>query len=204
ASEEIRKRCPYGKEAIIWYDNCFLKYSNKDLLGNIDNMNKFYMWNVCVNREQLGLHDISTQIPRNSDERIGVHGLDQTHRPCAQRGAHPRESREKKSHMGRLDLACATAAVSCVAATKELLGNLAENAYKTSNLFATGEMDRRLKKIRNCMDWFNVQEIFQMRIVRSVLMVLLMNFQVVVMEKKVEELLVETVTLYMKLNLPFY
>ncbi|KAG5568385.1 hypothetical protein H5410_064600 [Solanum commersonii] len=162
----------------MWYDNCFLKYSNKDLLGNIDNMNKFYMWNVCVgqkrnsppiskfknqNREHLGLHEISSQIPQNSDERIGVHNLDQTHCPCAQRGAHPRESR-----------------------TKELLGNSAENAYKTSKLYATGEMDRRLKKIRNCMDWFNVQQIFQMRIVRSVLMVLLMNFQVVVMGKKVE------------------
>ncbi|KAG5601992.1 hypothetical protein H5410_033362 [Solanum commersonii] len=45
------------------------------------------------NKEQLDLHEISSQIPRNSDERIGVDGLDQTHRPYARRGAHPRDSR---------------------------------------------------------------------------------------------------------------
>ncbi|KAG5607140.1 hypothetical protein H5410_028632 [Solanum commersonii] len=43
--------------------------------------------------EQLGLREISSQIPRNSDERISVDSLDQTHRHCARRGAHPRESR---------------------------------------------------------------------------------------------------------------
>uniref|UniRef100_M1BP61 Uncharacterized protein n=1 Tax=Solanum tuberosum TaxID=4113 RepID=M1BP61_SOLTU len=68
------------------------------------------------NRGQLDLHEISPQIPRNSDKRINVDGLDRTHRPCARRGAHPRESREKKSRMGRLGVACAAAAVSCVAA----------------------------------------------------------------------------------------
>ncbi|PHU07745.1 Cysteine-rich repeat secretory protein 38 [Capsicum chinense] len=48
ASEELGKRCPYDKEAIIWYDNCLLKYSNKNFLGKIDNTYKFYMWNVRV------------------------------------------------------------------------------------------------------------------------------------------------------------
>ncbi|KAK4727417.1 hypothetical protein R3W88_032334 [Solanum pinnatisectum] len=83
ASEELGKRCPYDKEAIIWYDNCLLKYSNKDFLGKIDNMNKFYMWNVRVVKNPKYFN----------------------------------------------------------AKTKELLGNLAENAYKTSNLYATGEME---------------------------------------------------------------
>ncbi|KDP25874.1 hypothetical protein JCGZ_22904 [Jatropha curcas] len=48
ASSEIRKRCPYNKAAIIWYDNCLLKYSDKEFFGQIDNRNKFYMWNVRV------------------------------------------------------------------------------------------------------------------------------------------------------------
>ncbi|XP_009591406.1 antimicrobial ginkbilobin-2-like protein [Nicotiana tomentosiformis] len=48
ASEELGKRCPYDKEAIIWYDNCLLKYSYNDFLGKIDNTYKFYMWNVRV------------------------------------------------------------------------------------------------------------------------------------------------------------
>ncbi|EEF28806.1 cysteine-rich repeat secretory protein 38 [Ricinus communis] len=46
ASTEIRRRCPYKKEAIIWYDNCLLKYSNKDFFGQIDNKNKVYLLNL--------------------------------------------------------------------------------------------------------------------------------------------------------------
>nr|XP_023884992.1 cysteine-rich repeat secretory protein 38-like [Quercus suber]POF22530.1 cysteine-rich repeat secretory protein 38 [Quercus suber] len=46
ASNEIHKLCPYDKGAIIWYDNCLLKYSNKDFLGQVDNENWFFMSNV--------------------------------------------------------------------------------------------------------------------------------------------------------------
>ncbi|XP_044467013.1 cysteine-rich repeat secretory protein 38-like [Mangifera indica] len=46
ACSEIRKRCPYNKAAIIWYDYCLFKYSDEDFFGQIDNKNKFYMWNV--------------------------------------------------------------------------------------------------------------------------------------------------------------
>ncbi|XP_015869351.3 cysteine-rich repeat secretory protein 38 [Ziziphus jujuba] len=46
ASKELKNRCPYNKGAIIWYDNCLLKYSDSDFFGQIDNQNKFYMWNV--------------------------------------------------------------------------------------------------------------------------------------------------------------
>ncbi|KAB1199561.1 Cysteine-rich repeat secretory protein 38 [Morella rubra] len=46
AGNELRDRCPYEKGAIIWYDYCLLKYSDTDFFGQIDNENKFYMWNV--------------------------------------------------------------------------------------------------------------------------------------------------------------
>ncbi|KAK7817181.1 cysteine-rich repeat secretory protein 38 [Quercus suber] len=46
ASNKIHKLCPYSKGAIIWYDNCLVKYLNKDFFGQIDNQNKFYMWNL--------------------------------------------------------------------------------------------------------------------------------------------------------------
>ena len=46
ASNEIHKLCPHDKGAIIWYDNCLLKYSNKDFLGQIDNDNWFSLLNV--------------------------------------------------------------------------------------------------------------------------------------------------------------
>ncbi|KAK4374073.1 hypothetical protein RND71_004750 [Anisodus tanguticus] len=48
ASQELGKRCPYDKEAIIWYDSCLLKYSDDCFRGEIDNRYKFYMWNVAV------------------------------------------------------------------------------------------------------------------------------------------------------------
>ena len=46
AGKELGDRCPYKKGAIIWYDNCLLKYSNIDFFGEIDNENKFYLLNV--------------------------------------------------------------------------------------------------------------------------------------------------------------
>ncbi|XP_041025978.1 cysteine-rich repeat secretory protein 38-like [Juglans microcarpa x Juglans regia] len=46
ASNEIHKRCPYNEGAVIWYDNCLLKYSNKDFFGQIDNESRFYLLNV--------------------------------------------------------------------------------------------------------------------------------------------------------------
>ncbi|WCJ31499.1 hypothetical protein M5689_012990 [Euphorbia peplus] len=46
AKSEIRKLCPYDKAATIWYDNCLLKYSDKDFFGQIDDGTKFYLINV--------------------------------------------------------------------------------------------------------------------------------------------------------------
>ncbi|KAK6142469.1 hypothetical protein DH2020_022817 [Rehmannia glutinosa] len=46
ASTEITKRCPNDRGAIIWYDNCYLKYLDDDFLGKIDTQNRFYMWNL--------------------------------------------------------------------------------------------------------------------------------------------------------------
>ncbi|KAL4614425.1 hypothetical protein ACB092_07G053700 [Castanea dentata] len=43
ASNELHKRCPYNKGAIIWYDNCLLKYLNTDFFHQIDNQNKFFI-----------------------------------------------------------------------------------------------------------------------------------------------------------------
>uniref|UniRef100_A0A1J3K967 Cysteine-rich repeat secretory protein 38 n=1 Tax=Noccaea caerulescens TaxID=107243 RepID=A0A1J3K967_NOCCA len=46
AVPEIRQRCPNNKAGIIWYDNCFVKYSSTDFFGKIDYENKFYLYNV--------------------------------------------------------------------------------------------------------------------------------------------------------------
>ncbi|KAH7860617.1 hypothetical protein Vadar_015597 [Vaccinium darrowii] len=82
AETEIKKRCQYNKGAIIWYDYCLLKYSNVDFFGNIDDQNKFALYNV---------QNVSDPVYFN-----------------------------KK--------------------TKELLGNLAEEAYVSSKMYSAGEM----------------------------------------------------------------
>ncbi|KAL3754522.1 hypothetical protein ACJRO7_001718 [Eucalyptus globulus] len=46
AGPELLQRCPEQKVAIIWYDNCLLKYSNVEFFGKIDTNNKFYWHNV--------------------------------------------------------------------------------------------------------------------------------------------------------------
>lgn len=46
AGKELQSRCPYNKGAVIWYDNCLLKYSDKNFFGQIDSTNRFYMYNV--------------------------------------------------------------------------------------------------------------------------------------------------------------
>ncbi|MCD7471719.1 hypothetical protein HAX54_012349 [Datura stramonium] len=48
ASQQIRKRCPFNKEAIIWYDYCLVKYSDECFKGEIDNKNQFNWWNGTV------------------------------------------------------------------------------------------------------------------------------------------------------------
>ncbi|KAL6514288.1 hypothetical protein OROMI_034351 [Orobanche minor] len=56
SSSEILKRCPYNKAAIIWYDNCLFKYTNRDFFGRIDDRNKFYMWNLRVVAEPVSFN----------------------------------------------------------------------------------------------------------------------------------------------------
>ncbi|PIA54267.1 hypothetical protein AQUCO_00900663v1 [Aquilegia coerulea] len=46
ASKEIKNVCPNNKAAIIWYDNCLLKYSDVNFFGTIDTQNKFYLYNT--------------------------------------------------------------------------------------------------------------------------------------------------------------
>ncbi|KAL5573240.1 hypothetical protein UlMin_022837 [Ulmus minor] len=45
---DLGNRCPHNKGAIIWYDNCLLKYYDKYFFGEIDTTNEFYKWNNGV------------------------------------------------------------------------------------------------------------------------------------------------------------
>ncbi|KAL5573236.1 hypothetical protein UlMin_022833 [Ulmus minor] len=48
AVKELGNLCPHNKGAIIWYNNCLLKYSDEYFFGVIDTTNEFYMWNNDV------------------------------------------------------------------------------------------------------------------------------------------------------------
>lgn len=43
---ELPKRCPNQKEAIIWYDNCMLRYSNRFFFGKMEFGPWFWMYNL--------------------------------------------------------------------------------------------------------------------------------------------------------------
>ncbi|KAJ4831697.1 hypothetical protein Tsubulata_033180 [Turnera subulata] len=72
AGSEIRKRCPSNKAAVIWYDNCLLKYTDKEFFGQIDNQNKFYMWNLRVVEEPVPFNqkikELLTQLAKKAQE----------------------------------------------------------------------------------------------------------------------------------------
>lgn len=44
ATSQVRQYCLYNKSAITWYDNCLVKYSNKNFSGQIDFQNVVYAW----------------------------------------------------------------------------------------------------------------------------------------------------------------
>ncbi|KAL5774731.1 hypothetical protein ACOSP7_012288 [Xanthoceras sorbifolium] len=46
ASQEIRERCSSNKSAIIWYDQCMLRYSNINYFGVTETSPRFFMWNL--------------------------------------------------------------------------------------------------------------------------------------------------------------
>jgi len=46
AGGNITEHCPNQKEAIIYYDHCMLRYSNRSIFGVLDASSDLYMWNL--------------------------------------------------------------------------------------------------------------------------------------------------------------
>jgi hypothetical protein len=46
AASLLTEHCPQQKEAIGWYDECMLRYSNRSILGVMETNPSFYMWNT--------------------------------------------------------------------------------------------------------------------------------------------------------------
>ncbi|KAG8490929.1 hypothetical protein CXB51_014708 [Gossypium anomalum] len=45
AKTELRSLCPDQREAIIWYDNCMFRYTNRSISGVVEDDPLLYMWN---------------------------------------------------------------------------------------------------------------------------------------------------------------
>ncbi|XP_059596165.1 cysteine-rich receptor-like protein kinase 25 [Vitis vinifera] len=45
AAQEIQEQCWFNKTAIIWFDDCMVRYSNKDFFGIPETYTGYLMWN---------------------------------------------------------------------------------------------------------------------------------------------------------------
>lgn len=49
STAKLKELCPDGKEAIVWYDDCILRYSNKSMEGIMEAEPSYAVWNVKNN-----------------------------------------------------------------------------------------------------------------------------------------------------------
>ncbi|CAN1855133.1 Cysteine-rich receptor-like protein kinase 29 [Linum perenne] len=47
ATRRIVQDCPNQKQAVGWYDQCMLRFSNRTIYGSLETGQTFYMWNVA-------------------------------------------------------------------------------------------------------------------------------------------------------------
>ncbi|XP_059450910.1 cysteine-rich repeat secretory protein 38-like [Corylus avellana] len=68
----LTERCPQQKEAIGWYDECMLRYSNRSIRGAEKTSLKFFMWNLY---NMSANYDLRTPLERRRG-RAAAGGLD--------------------------------------------------------------------------------------------------------------------------------
>ncbi|KAA8519373.1 hypothetical protein F0562_013629 [Nyssa sinensis] len=54
ANQDIQNQCPSNQQAIIWYDECMLHYSNTNFFGMEQTYPGFFMWNLQNNTSSTG------------------------------------------------------------------------------------------------------------------------------------------------------
>ncbi|KAA8519971.1 hypothetical protein F0562_014231 [Nyssa sinensis] len=59
ANQDIQNQCPSNQQAIIWYDECMLYYSNTNFFGMEQTYPWFFMWNLQNNTSSTGT-DVDT------------------------------------------------------------------------------------------------------------------------------------------------
>ncbi|KAK3024822.1 hypothetical protein RJ639_045039 [Escallonia herrerae] len=56
--QAIIQACPNQKEAGRWHDNCMLRFSNRNILGSMDNSFVYVAWNIQNATNQTQLNDV--------------------------------------------------------------------------------------------------------------------------------------------------
>ncbi|KAG9454219.1 hypothetical protein H6P81_007123 [Aristolochia fimbriata] len=82
ATESIPRLCPDSNAAIIWYENCRLRYSNHNFFSVVDLSFKTYLWNqeVVSNPEEFSkvlrgmINDLSSAAAYNASTRMFATG----------------------------------------------------------------------------------------------------------------------------------
>ncbi|KAJ0983406.1 hypothetical protein J5N97_011661 [Dioscorea zingiberensis] len=80
ARQDALQLCPYNKAATIYYDYCFLRYSNLNFLNSNDNSDLFYMWNAQNDTDPDKFNKLATELVNrtcqyasfNSSRRFGT------------------------------------------------------------------------------------------------------------------------------------
>ncbi|KAK5792556.1 hypothetical protein PVK06_033671 [Gossypium arboreum] len=117
AGSEIRKRCPYDKGAIIWYDNCLFKYSNMEFFGHVDNRNKFYMWNLNNVSEPQSFNANTKEL---LSDRVGYPSLFKSQNVCCWRDGTVRIEQTLRVDSVRRDLS----STECKKCLDDIIGEL--------------------------------------------------------------------------------
>ncbi|KAK7391004.1 hypothetical protein VNO78_19279 [Psophocarpus tetragonolobus] len=65
----LTQRCPNQKEAIIWFDNCMLRYSNHSIFGRMETSPWLHMWNMANATDMEQFNDVLGSLMHNLTER---------------------------------------------------------------------------------------------------------------------------------------
>ncbi|XP_068669528.1 antimicrobial ginkbilobin-2-like protein [Aristolochia californica] len=72
ASQDVTQRCPRSKGAAIWYELCFLRYSDQNFFSYLDASPRVYLWNT-LNTTNPNLFN---QLLRNLTNRLVSQAVD--------------------------------------------------------------------------------------------------------------------------------
>ncbi|XP_038690308.1 cysteine-rich repeat secretory protein 38-like [Tripterygium wilfordii] len=75
--QEIRNLCPTQKEAIVWYDNCMFRYSDRHIFGSLETGPYFWMYSMNnvsnpseFNQAVISILDKLTSRAASGDSRL--------------------------------------------------------------------------------------------------------------------------------------